>query len=130
MMNLFHALDDKYIITIQYLFKSITLYVHHSPPHAVVSTYTIFSQTLSDNYPERLRRLVLYPFPWMAAAVWSLVRLFIDPKTRDKVVLLSGDESHVMAELDKNYMDLDRIPECCWGRSKEPVLDVLTLVPE
>ena len=49
------------------------------------------SKVLSDNYPERLKRLVLYPFPWWARTIWSMVGVFLDKRTAEKVVLLSGD---------------------------------------
>ncbi len=38
-----------------------------------------FISSMSDNFPETLQRLIVYPFPWMAQAVWSVVRVFIDP---------------------------------------------------
>ena len=44
-----------------------------------------FVKVLSDNYPERLRRLVLYPFPFFGRFVWSLVRVFVDKRSQDKV---------------------------------------------
>ena len=46
-------------------------------------------QVLSDNYPERLRRLIIYPFPWFGRAIWQVIRPFMDPRTADKVILLS-----------------------------------------
>jgi hypothetical protein len=49
-----------------------------------------FVQVLSDNYPERLKRLIIYPFPWFGRAMWGIIRMFVDKRSQDKVVLLPG----------------------------------------
>ena len=48
------------------------------------------STLLSDNFPERLQRLIIVPLPWIAVAVWSLAKAFLDPVTADKVVVING----------------------------------------
>ena len=45
---------------------------------------------LGDNYPERLRRLVLFPLPSSAAWVWSAAQKFLDADTRRKVVVIAS----------------------------------------
>ena len=52
-----------------------------------------FVQILSDNYPERLKRLVIYPFPWFGRALWSVIKMFVDKRSQDKVVLLPGTDT-------------------------------------
>jgi hypothetical protein len=41
-----------------------------------------FISTLSDNYPERLKRLIMYPFPWYGRALWSVLKMFVDKRTQ------------------------------------------------
>ena len=57
---------------------------------ADINFIKLFVQVLSDNYPERLKRLVIYPFPWFARAMWGIIKLFVDKRTQDKVVLIPG----------------------------------------
>ena len=45
---------------------------------------------LGDNYPERLRRLVLFPLPSSAAWVWSAAQKFLDADTSSKVVVIAS----------------------------------------
>ena len=77
---------------------SVTVLVHacgiKGAPNesADINFIKTFVQILSDNYPERLKRLVIYPFPWFGRALWSIIKMFIDKRTQDKVVLLPGNE--------------------------------------
>jgi hypothetical protein len=84
------------------------------------------AQALSDNYPERLKRIVMYPFPWYGRAIWSVVKVFIDKRTQDKAFLI-GDtgKREIPAELAK-YVDPANIPVCCAGKCTEPILDLMT----
>ena len=34
--------------------------------------------------------MIIFPVPWSATVLWTLVRQFLDPNTSEKVVLLSG----------------------------------------
>lgn len=83
-------------------------------------------QALSDNFPERLKRIVMYPFPWYGRAIWSVVKVFVDKRTQDKALLI-GDtgKREIPAELAK-FVDPDNIPECCAGNCKDPILNLLT----
>lgn len=75
---------------------SVTVLVHASgiagAPNesADINFIKLFVQVLSDNYPERLKKLVIYPFPWFARAMWGIIKLFVDKRTQDKVVLIPG----------------------------------------
>jgi hypothetical protein len=75
---------------------SVTVLVHASgipgAPNesADINFIKLFVQVLSDNYPERLKKLVIYPFPWFARAMWGVIKLFVDKRTQDKVVLITG----------------------------------------
>eukprot|EP00559_Dactyliosolen_fragilissimus_P005943 CAMPEP_0184864236 /NCGR_PEP_ID=MMETSP0580-20130426/14207_1 /TAXON_ID=1118495 /ORGANISM="Dactyliosolen fragilissimus" /LENGTH=385 /DNA_ID=CAMNT_0027362931 /DNA_START=110 /DNA_END=1264 /DNA_ORIENTATION=+ len=48
---------------------------------------------LERNFPERLHKSILYPFPSAAVFLWKLVKIFIDPDTSRKVVLVPGSSS-------------------------------------
>ena len=78
---------------------------------------------LSDNFPERLCRLAIFPFPWYGRAIWSILKVFVDKRTQGKVMLLSGDGKSVPAELAE-LIDPATMPQCCGGSSEEPVLDM------
>lgn len=48
------------------------------------------ASTLSANFPERLERLVLFPIPWLATAVWSAATALLDEATASKMQMISG----------------------------------------
>ena len=48
------------------------------------------SKTLSEQFPERLENLVVYPVPMALSFIWGLVCPFLAPKTADKIRLLCG----------------------------------------
>ncbi|MEW5312227.1 MAG: hypothetical protein WDW38_003874 [Sanguina aurantia] len=56
---------------------------------------------LQNHYPERLDKLFLYRAPALFNAIWSLVRPFIDPVTREKVVFVT--EKHAAREFTKHF---------------------------
>jgi hypothetical protein len=87
-----------------------------------------FVQVLSDNYPERLRRLVMYPFPWYGRAIWSCVKVFVDKRSQDKVLLYPCGPKGVPEEV-LQFIDAESIPECCEGKNKDPIVDMLTIFP-
>jgi len=58
--------------------------------YTLLSPIRTITRVLSDNLPERCKRVVIYPVPWGASTIWSAVKLFLDTRTAEKVVLLSG----------------------------------------
>ena len=87
----------------------------------------VYQQVLSDNYPERLKRLILYPFPWWGRTIWSVVSMFVDKRTQEKVVLLSGDitgQAPPPKELF-DYVDPREIPTICGGVDKRPIVNIM-----
>ena len=81
-------------------------------------------KVLSDNYPERLRKLVIFPFPWYGRAIWGVVKVFVDKRTQDKILLISSSGTGIPAELSE-IVDPRDIPECCGGQYKEPLIDLM-----
>ena len=80
---------------------------------------------LGDNYPERLKALAIYPFPWYGRAIWSLLKVFVDKRTQEKVLLLPSNPYQVPTELLKR-IDVGQIPDLCCGKDLRPVFDVTT----
>jgi hypothetical protein len=90
--------------------------------------------------PERLNKLIIYPFMWYGRAIWNFIKVFIDKRTQDKVVLLAENSSwsssssggssgcRVPQEVSK-YIYLEDIPVCCGGTNTDPPLDILSTLP-
>ena len=57
---------------------------------AFVPVIRELSSLLGNNFPERLKRLILYPMPASGMAVWKFVQPFLDPNTASKVVMVTG----------------------------------------
>merc|ERR1712038_386100 len=45
---------------------------------------------LERNFPERLSRCILYPLPRAATVLWKMVKIFLDPFTAEKIVVIGG----------------------------------------
>lgn len=84
------------------------------------------TKALSDNYPERLKRIVMYPFPWYGRAIWSVVKVFIDKRTQDKAYLIGDTGKREIPKDLREFVDPANIPEVCGGTCKEPILDLMT----
>ena len=52
-----------------------------------------------DFYPERLFKLVIINAPWYFTAIYNLFYYLMDPKTRDKIEILSTDYFGRLTEL-------------------------------
>jgi hypothetical protein len=48
-----------------------------------------YVKVMSDNYPERLKRLVIFPTPWYGRGIWSCIKPFLDARTQEKILLLT-----------------------------------------
>lgn len=67
---------------------------------------------LSNNYPERLYRTVVYPSSMVFYGIWQVVQIFMDVVTREKVkpvMYLSGVQE---------FIDDEHIPKCMGGKSE------------
>eukprot|EP00956_Cyclotella_meneghiniana_P038505 scaffold155273_cov35-Cyclotella_meneghiniana.AAC.1 len=68
------------------------------------------SSLLGKQYPERLRRFVLFPMPSAAAWIWSAAQKFLDPDTASKVVVVGEEKGRRgMPERMKDYFDEDSL---------------------
>jgi hypothetical protein len=49
-------------------------------------------QTLSNHFPERLKRIVMTNTPLIFSAFWALVKVFLDERTSQKVLFCKQEE--------------------------------------
>jgi hypothetical protein len=82
-----------------------------------------FVKVLSDNFPERLERLIIYPFPWFGRAIWSVAKTFIDQRTVDKVLLLAQgpDGEYACPPRIAEFIDFTDVPIVCGGKCSTAV---------
>uniref|UniRef100_A0A7R9VFR1 CRAL-TRIO domain-containing protein n=1 Tax=Pseudictyota dubia TaxID=2749911 RepID=A0A7R9VFR1_9STRA len=75
--------EDKVIVLFDYSgYKSA-----HSPPLSLAKKLVFL---MSDHYPERLEHVFVLDAPLAFRAFWILIRPFIDPVTKAKVMFLTG----------------------------------------
>lgn len=89
-----------------------------APPLRTVQDTT---RILGGHFPERLGHCVLYKAPFVFWTLWSMVKPLLDPVTRDKVVMISGDTSEGSA----NDLLLREIVGPAWRElcgAEQPVL--------
>lgn len=72
-------------------------------------------------FPERLHRMIIINAPWYFPALYNLFKPFVDPRTREKILIVGTDYAAGLAE----YMDLSQVPtdyggtdtDITWGSS-------------
>jgi hypothetical protein len=78
-----------------------------SPP---ISTTKFTLDILQKHYPERMHRAyVLHP-PFAFTLFWNLIQAFIDPTTKEKIVLCTKKNLH---RLHENVPDITKLEACC-----------------
>jgi hypothetical protein len=60
------------------------------PPMKFIPLVREINAQMSRNFPERIASIYVYPMPWWAVAIYNMVSLFLDPKTSEKMNMLSG----------------------------------------
>jgi len=48
------------------------------------------SRIMGDHFPERLQRCIIFPIPRYSLWIWGVVKNFLDPISREKMVLIAG----------------------------------------
>mmetsp|Transcript_12410 Transcript_12410/g.24126 ORF Transcript_12410/g.24126 Transcript_12410/m.24126 type:complete len:115 (+) Transcript_12410:2-346(+) len=79
------------------------------------------TSVLQMNYPERLKKLIVYPVPRLVVGLWWVVKGFLDPTTSEKAEMLSGPAamgSPCPEELG-NFVALQQLPRDTWEEHKE-----------
>lgn len=54
------------------------------------------------------------------------MKVFVDKRTQDKAMLIGDTGKREVPPILHQYIDPECIPECCAGKSKEPILDLMT----
>lgn len=75
------------------------------------------SKVTQEFYPEQLGILLIVNSPWSFTAVWSVVKGWLDERTRAKIVIVGG---RPIDELRK-HIDDDQIPEFLGGTNTAPL---------
>mmetsp|Transcript_34889 Transcript_34889/g.79110 ORF Transcript_34889/g.79110 Transcript_34889/m.79110 type:complete len:292 (+) Transcript_34889:1-876(+) len=60
------------------------------PAHRMLSFIKLVAQVLPDNYPERVKKVVVYPVPVLAQGLWWVCRSFLDERSCSKFEVISG----------------------------------------
>ena len=72
---------------------------------------------------------MIFPFPWYGRAIWGVVKVFVDKRTQEKILLLSSSGSGIPSELSE-IVDPKDIPECCGGQSKENIVELMNTLED
>ena len=62
------------------------------PAQKLLPFFKHMAKVVPNHYPERLKRVVIYPLPWIVAALIKVVKNLFDPVTREKFIVLSGSD--------------------------------------
>ncbi|KAJ7340051.1 hypothetical protein OS493_002774 [Desmophyllum pertusum] len=60
-----------------------------------------------DYYPERMGKIFIVNTPWVFPVLWKIAKIFLDPKTRAKCVVLKSSELHKLGD----YFNPEDLPE-------------------
>ena len=73
--------------------KKVTLIAIVFSAKGTPTTYShikLICSSLSNNFPETMARALVFPTNIFSRGIWHVVKLFLDPVVREKVVLLGG----------------------------------------
>lgn len=82
-------------------------------PSMSASKYTL--DILQKHYPERMKRAYLLNPPTVFRAFWALIRAFVDPVTKEKIVFCSGKAGQI--KLLENVADHSKLEPRAYGTS-------------
>ena len=75
------------------------------------------SKISQDNYPEQLGQLFIVNAPYMFSTIWSVVKAWLDEKTREKIQIKGSDYLETVCK----YVDKDQLPTWLGGKCEEPL---------
>jgi CRAL/TRIO domain len=128
MKHLVHVLEKAIACTKR---KSVEISGGESPPlekFVVVCDYADFSlsesgpvstaqrtlEILQTHYPERLYRAYVLNPPLVFRVFWAIIRPFVDPATKRKIVFCSGDDE-VIEKFTATLSSTESIEPCFGG---------------
>ena len=92
---------------------SIILYAPRGSPFDLKLIRSIVT-VLGDNYPETLNKAIVFPIGSYTPVLFKMVKVFMDPKTANKVVLLPGNRDGSGRRRPpglKEYLDPQKTPK-------------------
>ena len=84
--------------------------LQNAPPMST-TRYTL--DILQKHYPERMKHAYLLHPPLVFRAFWALIKMFVDPVTKEKIVFCSGKEGQ--AKLTDNIADKHKLEARSYG---------------
>lgn len=90
------------------------------PPMSLFPFLKEAMKVLSKMYPDRTKRFVVYPVPWVATFMVSMVKKMMEPEQRRKLVLLAGDLGAMDCPPDalRDYVTIESVPVRSWPRHR------------
>jgi len=76
------------------------------------------TQALTQRYPERCRRIIVYPVPWFAGFLVSMGKRLLDPNTRKKlhVIPAEGSDDGCPSAALRVFLSANSLPLHSWSR--------------
>lgn len=93
------------------LIMDFTHFSLSTAPPMSVSKHTL--TILQSHYPERVKSIYCFNAPFVFKAFWSMVKHFVDPVTKQKIVFVSGAKA--MAQFHEIFENTDALEEVCGG---------------
>eukprot|EP00591_Stephanopyxis_turris_P002718 CAMPEP_0195522894 /NCGR_PEP_ID=MMETSP0794_2-20130614/21504_1 /TAXON_ID=515487 /ORGANISM="Stephanopyxis turris, Strain CCMP 815" /LENGTH=324 /DNA_ID=CAMNT_0040652759 /DNA_START=142 /DNA_END=1116 /DNA_ORIENTATION=- len=72
-------------------------------PLKLVPYMKAFSHLLNNQFPERLAKCVVYPIPPSAMKIWTVMKMFMEPQTLKKMVLVVANSEPSSEELMRHF---------------------------
>lgn len=89
----------------------------NAPP---IKTARATLNILQNHYPERLFRAYCIRPPWIFSTFWTMISPFIDPVTKNKIVMLHGNPEDIAARLSADGIPLDSLESSLGGEDRIP----------
>jgi len=96
------------------LVMDFTKFSMSTTPPMSVSKHTL--TILQSHYPERVKTIYCFNAPFVFKAFWAMVKPFVDPVTKQKIVFVTGASG--MAKFHQNFDDMSNLEELTGGTAK------------
>jgi len=84
--------------------------------HGLVKTASKIS---ADNYPEIMGHMMIVNAPYLFSGVWSMIKGWIDEKTRNKIQIIGGGYTKKLLE----HIDEDQLASFLGGKNESKLED-------